>query len=99
MPRWSRLGWALALGGVQAILVDSCPGARDLPFVSTRGLTRDTQNRGDSMMKRIGAAFGFYALMLLCIGMARAQDMGPAKYFDMKEILDESTLNAVVASD
>lgn len=51
------------------------------------------------MMKRIGAAFGFFALMLLCIGMARAQDVGPAKYFDMKEILDESTLNAVVASD
>ncbi|MGE7957301.1 PhoPQ-activated protein PqaA family protein [Pseudomonas sp. NPDC089530] len=50
-------------------------------------------------MKRIAAVFGCYALMLLCIGSARAEDVGPAKYFDMQEIRDETTLNPVVSSD
>ncbi|MGH2521623.1 MAG: PhoPQ-activated protein PqaA family protein [Anaerolineales bacterium] len=51
-------------------------------------------------MKKIGVFFVFfYALMLLCIGSASAQEVGPAKFFDMKEILDENTLNAVIARD
>ncbi|UUC91520.1 PhoPQ-activated protein PqaA family protein [Comamonas sp. C11] len=37
--------------------------------------------------------------MLLCVGVARAGDAGPAKYFDMREILDESTLNTEIAKD
>lgn len=41
----------------------------------------------------------FLLLLLLCMGMAQAAETGPAKYFNMKEILDESTLDTVIAKD
>ncbi|MGB3068238.1 MAG: PhoPQ-activated protein PqaA family protein [Ottowia sp.] len=38
-------------------------------------------------------------LMLWCSGFASARDVGPARFFNMQEILDERTLNTQVASD
>ena len=52
-----------------------------------------------TFMKKWPSFLFFYSLLLLCIGAANAGDTGPAKYFDMKEILDESTLDTVVAKD
>lgn len=50
-------------------------------------------------MMRARVFLVFYALLLLFATPARAQDGGPARYFEMKEILDESTLNVVLAHD
>jgi len=53
---------------------------------------------GDIVKRAIFAAF-LCTLTLLCIGPARAQEVGPAKYFNMSEILDENTLNTTVTKD
>lgn len=40
-----------------------------------------------------------HALLWLFVGSAGAQDIGPARYFDMKEIANASTLDVVVTQD
>ncbi|MDP9919037.1 PhoPQ-activated pathogenicity-related protein [Variovorax boronicumulans] len=50
-------------------------------------------------MKRSNILIFLAALMLWCTGVASAGEVGPARFFNMKEILDERTLNAQIASD
>ena len=53
------------------------------------------------MMKQ-SVISSFCILLLLCFGTfgtASAADIGPAKYFDMKKILDESTLDTAIVKD
>ncbi|MEK7345857.1 MAG: PhoPQ-activated protein PqaA family protein [Pseudomonadota bacterium] len=38
-------------------------------------------------------------LPLLCLSIAHAVEIGPAKFFDMKALLDESTLETVISKD
>lgn len=50
-------------------------------------------------MKGVNILLIVCLLVLLGFRVSYAQDIGPAKFFDMKEILDEGTLNTVIVKD
>jgi len=49
--------------------------------------------------RRLAVLLGVVALALACAGIAHAQDVGPARLFDMKAVLDESTLDTAIVRD
>jgi PhoPQ-activated pathogenicity-related protein len=50
-------------------------------------------------MKRVNSLLISCLVVLIGLGVSYAQDIGPAKFFDMQEILNEATLNTVIAKN